>query len=478
MIKINPRSISRYITLLMITFHTLLSAQIDGLRVDLRTDANTYIHPEAEAYKEKIIRNLQAHLGKYNDAAFLLDIDEGTVNAKSIETFQSLFHSNARVFNDLELYGTQIPIDEYVGIVAERMSSKGVEFKITDMLLKRVDNNPAFPNELFFEAKVMVNKLLLSRLDEKYKQVNIPNGGDVVTQEFTIIIQGADLEQVQIYGINGQTRVRPKPYHHEVRVAASYGIDINSRFKLHDNFAGEFSPDIKAVSMIDANFAYARSFKRGGHGKWLIGFGYGQHKWDVTTSEGADGSNIYSTSSGNNATNTLRFSTSYNYTGIKNQVSFTYFQGMAGIQLPLRKISGYKMEYWIEGAVLPTFITKKETVPSSDIKELSVVTFDGNDDPYCDASFLVPDGSFGEASSTMSIGFQIKPYIRYYLNESNTTGLTVGVGYSYYLQSWLDPNTASIHSNPETAQPRSLILNQLTPAHLRFELGLTFKLNK
>ncbi|MBK7637036.1 MAG: hypothetical protein IPJ13_24245 [Saprospiraceae bacterium] len=47
------------------------------------------------------------------------------------------------------------------------MPSRGVEFKITDMLLKRVDNNPAFPNELIFEAKVVINKLLLSRLDEK-----------------------------------------------------------------------------------------------------------------------------------------------------------------------------------------------------------------------------------------------------------------------------------------------------------------------
>ncbi len=462
----------------MITFHTLLSAQIDGLRVDLRTDANTYIHPEAETYKDKIIRNLQAHLGKYNDAAFLLDMDENTVNTKSIETFTTLFHSNARVFNDLEIYGTQIPIDEYIGIVAERMSSKGVEFKITDMLLKKVDNNPALPGELYFEAKVLVNKLLLSRLDEKYKQVTIPNGGDVVTQEFTIIIQGADLEQIQIYGINGQTRLRPKPYHHEVRVAASYGIDINSRFKLHDNFAQKFSPDIKASSMIDANFAYTRSFKRGGHSKWLIGLGYGQHKWDVTTSDGADGSNIYSTSSGNNNGNTLRFSTSYNYAGIKNQVSFTYFQGMAGIQLPLRKISGYKMEYWIESGILPTFITKKETVPLADIKQLSVVTFDGKDDPFCDAPFTVAEGSFEKESSVMSIGFQIKPYIRYYLNEANTTGLTVGLGYTYYLQSWLDSNTTSIHSNPETAQPRSLILKQLTPAHFRFELGLTFKLNK
>jgi hypothetical protein len=446
--------------------------------VDIRTDDNTYIHPEAEVHKDKIIRNLQAHLGKYNDAAFLLDTDEGTVSTKSIEAFQSLFHSNAYVFNDLQKYGTKIPIDEYVGIVAERMSSKGVKFKITDMLLKQVDNNPALPGELYFEAKVMVNKLLLSRLDEKFKQVTIPNGGDVVTQEFTIIIQGADLDQIQIYVINGQTRVRPKPYQHEVRLAASYGIDLNSKFKPHDNFTSGFTPKIASTSMIDAQFTYARGFKRGSHSKWLIGAGYGQHKWEINTSGGTREKKIYSTSTKNNSPNTLSFNTSFAYDSVQNQLSFSYFQGLIGIQVPLRKILGYKMEYWIEGTILPTFITRKETVSVSKITEQSVVTFKENHDSYCDAPFTIPEGSFGESSSTMSIGFQIKPYLRYYLNESNTTGLTFGVGYTYYLQSWLNTNTVSIHNNEESSGPKSLVLNQLTPAHLRFEVGLSFKLNK
>jgi len=477
MLKINMKSLSIYITLLFLVFHNLLPAQIDGLRVELRTDDNTFIHPDAEAHKEKIIMNLQSHLGKYNDASFLLDIDEASVTTRSIEAFKALFHSNARVFNDLEKYGTQIPIDDYVGIVAERMPSKGVEFKITDMLLKRVDNNPAFPNELIFEAKVVINKLLLSRLDEKYKQVTIPNGGDVVTQEFTIIIQGDSLNDIQIYGINGKTIPRPKPYHHEMKVAASYGIDINSRFGWHENFGSLFLPEIQSISLMDGYIGYSRSFKRGGHSKWFIGLGYGQHKWEITIPEGTAGGNIYSLSSGNNNTNTLTFSTSYEYLAINNQISFNYFQGMAGIQLPIRKISGYKMEYWIEGTILPTFINKKESLSSASINELSVVSYKEKDDPYCDAPYNLPEGGLGTASSVMSLGFQVKPYLRYYINESNTTGLTFGIGYTYYLKSWLPSNTTSIH-NVDTSAPKSIVLNQLTPAHLKFELGLTFKLNK
>lgn len=478
MFNLIQRSIKKIITLLFIATQSMLSAQVDGLRVDLRIDENTIIHPEADVHKDKIIRNLQLHLGKYNDAAFLLDVDEGAVTTKSIESFTSLFHSNARVFNDVFKYGTQIPIDDYVGIVAERMTKKGVEFKITDMLLKRVDNNPAFPGELIFEAKVMVNKLMLSRIDEKSgKQIEIPDGGDVISQEFTILIQGDELSDIKIYGINSKSIPRPKPFQSELRVAASYGIDANSRFVIHKNFISSFSPDIKAASMFDVNLAYARGFKRGGQSKWLIGVGYGQHKWELNTSNGNSESKIYRTSTGNSSNNTLSFNTSYAYDNVLNQLRFSYFQGLLGVQLPLKKISGYKFEYWIEGAILPTYISKKESIATSEIQELSVVTFNEKDDPYCDAPFTVEDGSLDKSSSVLSIGLQLKPYLRYYLNESNTTGLTVGVGYTYYLQSWLNPNTASIHSD-DPSLPKTLILNQLIPAHLRFELGFTFKLNK
>ncbi len=478
MFNINQKSIKNITALFFIAVHTLLSAQVDGLRVDLRIDDNTVIHPEAEAHKEKIVSKLQVHLGKYNDAAFLLDADEGTVNAKSIESFTSLFHSNARVFNDVIKYGTQIPIDDYVGIVAERMTKKGVEFKITDMLLKRVDNNPAFPGELIFEAKVMVNKLMLSRLDEKSgKQVEIPDGGDVVSQEFTILIQGADLSDIQIYGINSKSIPRPKPYQHELRVAASYGIDANSSFALHKNFISSFSPDIKTTSMLDANFTYARGFKRGSQSKWLVGLGYGQHTWELNTSGGDAESKIYRTSTANGSNNTLSFNTSFAYDNVVNQLSFSYFQGLIGVQLPLKKILGYKLEYWIEGAILPTYISKKESLAVSQIQELSVVTLRDIDETYCDDPYKLEDRSFEEVSNVMSIGLQLKPYLRYYLNDANTTGLTVGVGYTYYLQTWLNPNTASIHS-VDSSSPKSIMLNQLTPAHLRFELGLTFKLNK
>lgn len=478
MFNINQRSIKKIITILFIATQSMLSAQVDGLRVDLRIDENTIIHPEADVHKDKIIRNLQLHLGKYNDAAFLIDVDEGTVTAKSIESFTSLFHSNARVFNDVIKYGTQIPIDDYVGIVAERMTKKGVEFKITDMLLKRVDNNPAFPGELIFEAKVMVNKLMLSRLDEKSgKQVEIPDGGDVVSQEFTILIQGADLSDIQIYGINSKSIPRPKPFQSELRVATSYGINANSSFVVHKNFISSFSPDIKAASMIDANFAYARGFKRGGQSKWLIGVGHGQHKWELNTSSGNSENKIYRTSTSNSSNNTLLFNTSYAYDNVVNQLSFSYFQGLIGVQLPLKKILGYKLEYWIEGVILPTYISKKESLAVTQIQELSVVTLRDIDETYCDDLYQLEDRSFEEVSNVMSIGLQLKPYLRYYLNDANTTGLTVGAGYTYYLQSWLNPNTASIHS-VDSSSPKSIMLNQLTPAHLRFELGLTFKLNK
>ncbi len=477
MISINKIGLQSILVCSIILMQTALIGQIDGLRVQLRTDSKTTIHPDAEIYKDKIIENLQIHLGKYNDAAFLIDIEEGKVNTKSIETFKSLFHSNARVFNDLEKYGMQIPIDDYVSKVAERMSDKGVEFKIADMLLKSVENNPAL-GEKYFEAIVIVNKLILSQLDEKTgKQVTIKDGGDVVTQEFTILIKGEDLQDVNIYGINGRASVRPKPYNHEVRVAASYGLDVNSRYQAHNGFATGFAPQVSAASMIDANIVYARGFKRNGHSKWMIGLGYGQQKWDVNTATGDVKSRVYKVAADAITGNRLSFNTSYEYTNVTNQVSFSYLQGLIGVQLPLKQIAGYKLEYWIEGAIMPTFITKNESFDNAKFIKRDLVTFDGKDDAFCDDDkFSVPVGVLDETSNAFSVGIQIKPYVRYYLNESKTTGLTIGAGYVYYLQSWVDKTSTSIHDN--TIGPKSLILHQLTPAHLRLELGLSFKLNQ
>ncbi len=44
-----------------------------------------------KVYGEKIIRILQVHLGKYYAAVFLLNTDDCTVNAKSIESVIFIF---------------------------------------------------------------------------------------------------------------------------------------------------------------------------------------------------------------------------------------------------------------------------------------------------------------------------------------------------------------------------------------------------
>jgi hypothetical protein len=461
----------------------LVEAQVSSLRVNLRTDESTVIPPEAEPYKDVIIANIQNHLSLYNDAASLIDVENGGVTTESIEKFRMLFHSNARVFNDLQQYGIPIPIDEYIALISEKMSLSGQQFKIADMLLQKVENNPAVIGELYFEAKVKVNKLMLTRIDEKTgKAVTVGDGGDLIPLDFNIIIQGKDLKQVEIYGINGKIEPRPKPFNHEVKITASYGINLHSSFESYSNFESGFSPVITPGLLLDGGISYARSFKRGGHAKWIVGANYGIHQWEV---EVTGDNNRYNLLPGNSSENTLSFINSYNYQNVKNKISFSFVQGILGVQLPIRPISGYKMEYWLEAGVLPTWVTKKESMDtlSAKINRFNQVVFDGTPTDYCNVIESRP-ALYNDrltSSSLMSVGVQLKPGIKYYLNGNKSSALTFSAGYVYYFGSWIDKNSTNVfedvNSIPDNG-PTSLVLNRLTPALLRIELGLSFKLNR
>lgn len=461
----------------------LVEAQVSSLRVNLRTDESTIIPPEAEPYKDLIIANIQNHLGLYNDAASLIDVENGGVTTESIEKFRMLFHSNARVFNDLQQYGIPIPIDDYIALISGKMPLSGQQFKIADMLLQKVENNPALPGELYFEAKVKVNKLMLNRIDDKTgKAVAVEDGGDLIPLDFNVIIQGKELKEVTIWGINGEIIPRPKPFNHEVKITASYGINLHSSFGTYSNFGGGFSPTISPGLMLDGGISYARSFKRGGHAKWILGANYGIHRWEVdVTGE----NNKYNINPGNTSGNTLSFINSYNFQNVKNNISFSFVQGILGVQLPLRPISGYKMEYWIEVGVLPTWVTKKESMDtqSAKIDRVSQVVFNGKPTDYCNSiqDSLTSYNDRLSSSSIMSVGLQVKPGIKYYLNGNKSSALTLSAGYVYYFGSWIDKNSTNVFEDVNSSSengPTSLVLNSLTPALLRIELGLSFKLNR
>ncbi len=441
----------------------------------IRTDETTRIHPDAEPYLEQIKAGCYKHLSLYNDAASLIDFENGEVTPESIDAFRKLFHSNARVFNDLMKYGQVITIDEYVGLIAKNLRKVGSKFDLRDLKLLSVENNPAIPG-LYFEVKILVNKAIYNQIDEKTGLiVDYPDGKEeVMSLDFTLIIQGDELEDVKIYGILGKIIPKPKPYLQEMNASIAYGFNTNSTYSFHEQFGPGFLPIVRSTFMTDIGLLYARSFKRGKHQKWVAGFNYGLHRWNIET-DNALQDRIYRSSSGG-ANNSLLFTESYDYRNVTNIITFNYLQGLFGVHLPIRPILGYKLEYWMDAYIMPTIVFKKEKVNENrEIISLDEVGYKDVFEEYCNVKYEGGFTGIEQMTNTFPIGFQLKPNIRYYLTNNKSIALNLGAGYVYYIQSWFKNGSSSIHSLTESGY-KSIFIQEFKPAFIRLEAGLFFKL--
>ncbi|MBK7220443.1 MAG: hypothetical protein IPH94_03595 [Saprospiraceae bacterium] len=141
--------------------------QIKSLRVSLRTDSTSRIDEKSQQNIEKLITQSEQIISAYNDKGTMFDLDKGKVSPESIDSFKRLFHGGAYIFNDLVLYGRRIPMNEYTAFVADHLRGEGVNFKISNMLLKSAVKNPASDNQ--YEIVVKVIKLLTRVYDRSKK---------------------------------------------------------------------------------------------------------------------------------------------------------------------------------------------------------------------------------------------------------------------------------------------------------------------
>jgi hypothetical protein len=452
-------------------------SQYDGLRVNIRVTENSRIDPKADAYIEQILKSCQRVLGNYNSRATLMDIDQGGVTSESIEQMKTIFFSNPRVFDDLVEYGNSIPLDDYIGKIRKYMNNSGPDYRITDLLLLDVKTNPAIPG-LYFEISIRANKLMLNRIDDKRGTVfTIPKGGELIPLQFEIIVQGNELSDVKIYEIKGTPKPRPKSFNQELAFFSSMAMNVKTAYTVHAGFGESgFSPDLKSNYLFDIGMKYSRSFGRGKHSKWLIGAAYGLHSWNANTQNSRAIFEILREQVG-----ALEFNTQFELQNVDNVINFSYIQGMLGFQMPLKRIAGYKTEYWIEAAFLPTYVSKKEKIGENDeLVRNSVVRFGVLEEQYCNnqEAFLSIESQekLNNKYNILTNGVMIKPYIRHYLDRSKKTGLTAGISYVHYFGSWIDTNTISAINPSTTDEPHSLLFQSFTPSLLRLEVGLSFKL--
>jgi hypothetical protein len=475
--KYIPKNIFKALLAVTIIWITIPAsfAQLVSLPVELRVQEGVSVIPsEAEPYLEQIRLNCERHIGLYNLRAGLADIETGMVTAETINAFRDLIHSNSRIFNDLEPYGRLITNDEYTGKIAKYFRNEGVKFKITDLLITKITTSPDNPN--LFEVNVRVNKLLYAQINPKKDAVQHfkPGSEELYTLDFTIIVQGDNLDEVMIWKIDGEVKEKPKPFNKEVQAFVSYGINLNSTYKYFNEFSNTDDIALRNSSMFDIGVKYANSLKRGGHTKFVVGLAAGLHGWSVSTDSAK-----FIEPQENNTEDAISFTRTFDYVNIDNEVSFMYVQGLVGLNIPLRPILGYKMEYWIEGLFMPTYISKSGSVrrinSQSYIREYSTVTYRNINYAYCVEEDVQNEDllALEESSTNYTFGVQIKPGIKYHVNDLKTFSITGAIGYTYYFGSWLSNDITSLHSDSE--QPKSLFLQELTPAHLRFELGMVYK---
>lgn len=454
-------------------FTVSVEAQISSLRVNVRVDDNTYYSEDSKDHKDLILASCQKLMSEYYDKATLLDSDEGTeVNSESLDAFKELFFGNARIFNDLQEYGGSIPMDNYTGLIIQHLKKSGVSFRISDMLVKKIERNTAIES-LNFEVTIRVNKLLQQSIEEGTGKVIQHPEFRLVPMDFILIVQGDELKEVKIYSIEGQTKPRPKPRYSELCVATSYGLPIFSKYELHNSFQSTNGIGLKSTYMFDIVAKYSRSFARGKHLRWIIGLAYGRHGWSI---EPNDDRLTYSVPA-LTSPNSVGISDDYNYKSFSNKIDFSFFQGHLGVMLPIKSIQGYRMEYWLEVNALPTYISRKESFLDPVVNRLSVVVWDSLREEFCNELWSNSNPQLAKTftSSDFVLGVQIKPGIRYYLPDRKSA-ISFGLGYVHYLASWISKDVSSIHADPNFESNRSYLLKSLFPRHLRMEIGYIIKL--
>ena len=467
----NQSKISRLFVVILIFLgsHFHATSQLSSLAVEIRVPDDAQIDDKAKPHVDEILTACKKHMNNYYDNASLADFKTGKVTSETIKDFRSLFYTNARVFDDLNLYGTSIPIADYVTNIVTYFPDGGLPFSITDMFIKSITSSTQQENH--YEIKLGVNKVMSYYIDAK-KNKALPYNevrDGLKSLDYIIILQGDALSEVLIYGIEGKIVAAPKPRKSNLKLFASYGINTNTTFSYFNELSNVdvISPENKA--MIDAGIMFSRSFKRGKNSAWYLGLGYGIHKWQISPSA----TTTYTLPSLSNQP--ISFTEAYTYDiDLVNSVSFNYLQGLIGIQFPLRPIIGYKMEYWLDLDIMPTYITKKETINANAmIVNNQVVQYKENSDEFCAANIDVANRYQGLSTSlsTISTGVQIKPSIKYHLNDEHTRAFSFGLGYAYYFNSWVGKDAKSIEEQGQT-----LFISELKPAHIRIELGFIYKL--
>lgn len=448
----------------------MVAQDLDRIRVKLRSDDKTELDSLSKNYMFQIEAGVISLMSEYNNIGGLSDVNSGgRVTPKIMDEFSLLFIGNARVHNDLMHYGGQIEKGDYVNYIYQYFTNFGFPFDITDMYIAKVERNRAIKS-LNFEVKLHVKKLVYKGIDEKSNTViNYPDG-KLIPLDFTIIVQGDYLSDAKIYNIAGKIVPRPKPFNKEVAFWGSLGLPVGHKYSFHEGFKESDNINLKSKKMFDFGIKYMHSFKRGGHSKFILGLGYGIQNWEINSE-----SDIKFTTESSFTPNKLSFGKNYVYKkNFLNQVNFTYIQAIVGLQSPIKKIQGFNFEYWWEANLLPTFVNKSESLSDSSIDELDVISYNNTTETYCISDFN--DGILTTdqlKSNVFSLGTQLKSLVKYYPG-SKKSALTIGIGYIYYLNSWIDVNTNSVHMNDSS--PGSFLLKNLSPHQLRVEISFVRKL--
>ncbi len=423
--------------------------QIKSLRVSLRTDSTSRIDEKAQQNIEKLITQSEQIISAYNDKATMFDLDKGKVSPESIDSFKRLFHGGAYIFNDLVLYGRRIPMNEYTAFVADHLRGEGVNFKISNLLLKSAVKNPASDNQ--YEIVVKVIKLLTRVYDRnkkkfieypKYKQANL---------EFIITVQGEDLDQTQIYGIDGQIEDPPPPRAKELQFFGAYSYGM-ADFKIDEKFASN-ALKFSSKRGYDIGMKFAWGISRNKKSKIVAGISYGNINYSLI-SDSSIVKNEGLTKNKDISVSTIRVMETVK----SNNLEFSYLQARLGAQIYLTK--GFKQVEWgLDFEVLPTYVLSGGQNSSGLVKDYTTYGHKTNE-LFCFNGSSEIDESISESGSFL-FGAEVKTFLLYYLG-GRKSAISAGLAYRRYFNNWL--------TSP-------LILSEFLPHNLAMELSFIKKLN-
>ncbi len=426
-----------------------LEAQIKSLRVSLRTDASSKIDEFSQQNIEKLISQSEQIISAYNDKASMYDLDKNKVTAESINDFKNLFHGGAYLFNDLVQFGRRIPMNEYTSFVSDYLRDEGVNFKISNLLLKSAVKNPASDNQ--YEIVVKVIKLLTKVYDkEKKKFIEYPKYKQVHL-EFIITIQGEDLDQTQIYGIDGQIENPPPPKEKELHVFGAYSYGLPS-FKIHDQYSSN-NLKFDQKQGFDIGVKFALGISRSKKSKILAGLSYGNLNYSIVSDSMIE--KIEDTNNNKEiAISTLRVMENV----VANKINFSYLQARFGMQAYLLK--GFRQVEWgIAFELLPTYLLSGGQSSKGQAKKYTTYSYRSFVESCQDENIEVNEST--DDSGKILLGAEVKSFVQYYLG-GRKSAISAGFSYRRYLDNWL--------GSP-------VLISELLPHNFAIELSFIKKLN-